>query len=224
MASRMMFAEIKTQDLRDRFGEIPRGLFTVIRGAIATELARFHAAYTTRRLSGATPGESLGRRTGNLARSFMFETTGDRLENLRGRVYFDSTHITVGTIGGDPNTTIAHVHEFGSIITPKRAEWLTVPLEDALTPAGVARGSIQDFPDGRFIDLNEDDLSGLFYVTGPENNLSFLFALLKQVEIKPSLHFREDWNANRTTMAKGIAKPVAAWVADWNEGRRRNAG
>jgi hypothetical protein len=212
-------AEVDASRLVARLEKLPRGFHEATKKTLGVGLARFHANFTARRLSTYSPGQSVGRRTGSLARSFTFETTGDRLSNLKGRVFFDRTHLTVGTIGGDPNTTYAHAHEFGAVIRPKRARWLTIPIGEALTPAGVARGTIRDFPEGFFLRINEDSLEGLFFVREVGDRLEFLFALRKRVSIRPSLHFRDDWRAFKAELVKILAQGTARFIAAWNQGR-----
>lgn len=211
-------AKIDTAVIRQRIGRLPHGFHRAIKKSLGRQLGGFTGDYTQKRLSTHSPGSSVGRRSGTLARALTFETTGDRLDRLRGRVFFDSTHITVGTIGGSPHTTYAHVHEYGATIVPKRAKWLTIPIGEALTPAGVARGSIRDFPEGFFLDVREDSLEGLFFVREIGDRIEFLFALKKKVTIQKSLHFISDWKAFKVELLKGLSRDMAKFIARWNEG------
>lgn len=211
-------ATVDAAALRKRIGRLPAGFHGALKKSLSRALQRFHADFTARRLSSKVPGQSLGRRTGTLARALSFETTGDRLDRLRGRVFFDRTHITVGTIGGSGDTTYAHTHEFGATITPKRAKWLTIPIGEALTPAGVARGTIRDFPEGFFFRPGADTLEGLFFVREVGDRLEFLFALRKRVRIKASLHFIDDWRAFRRELIKELSKGVTQFIISWNKG------
>ena len=78
-----------------------------------------------RRLS----GESLRVRSGILRRSIGTEIREDGAE---GRV-------------GPQGIPYGRIHELGGEVRPVRARYLTIPLDAAKTPAGVARGRATDF-------------------------------------------------------------------------------
>ncbi len=65
-------------------------------------------------------------RTGNLRRSFGYEVKGQGL----------ASELRVFSQG----TTYAAIQEFGGTIKPKTKRFLTIPLPDARTPAGVLKG------------------------------------------------------------------------------------
>lgn len=220
MAGTQIKATVDSSALRKRIGRLPEGFHGAIKKSLSLSLGKFRGDYSARRLTTHSPGKSVQQRTGTLGRALSQEVTGDRLDRLRGRIYFDATHITVGTIGGSPNTTYAHTLEFGATIVPKRAKWLTIPVGEGLTPAGVARyRSIADAPEGFFFRPDEDTLEGLFYVREVGTRLEFLYSLRKKVTIKPTLHLIDDWKAFRRELLKRTSKDMARFVAAWNEGR-----
>jgi|MGYP005650459667 phage gpG-like protein len=90
------------------------------------------------RLSGR-PG--LKRRTGDLARSTNSITVGNDLRNLT----------MIATIGRAKR--YAAIHEFSGVIRPKRAKFLTVPLDSVRTASGVPRFKASEIDDTFTISL-----------------------------------------------------------------------
>jgi hypothetical protein len=75
-----------------------------------------------------TKGGILEPRTGQLRRSVFRVVEEKGANRVEGRVGFD---LSVARYG--------RIHEFGGVITPKRAQNLTIPIGEALTTNGVAR-------------------------------------------------------------------------------------
>jgi len=113
-------------------------------------------------------GEVLHRRTGTLARE----------------TYVKDVTASGSTATVAVNTTIyGPVHEFGAVIKPRRRKWLTVPLADALTPAGALRYSAPEWKDylGKTFLVKKD---GKLFIVGRRNKkLLWLFVLKKEVRI-----------------------------------------
>lgn len=129
---------------------IPRELFRTLRRDAFPEMMReFHADFTRSRLSG---GAGLSRRTGELAKKFIWKVSGGSLRDLEGRV---------GWV--DPETAkIARAHELGTqskggelpdIRSTRPGGKLFVPLPAALTAAGVLKAKYRpvNTPEGRRI-------------------------------------------------------------------------
>lgn len=85
-------------------------------------LSRFKAT----RLSSSSRS-SLGVRTGDLRRSFVFVCRGEKLKDIEGRFQTRSKY--------------AAIHEHGGVVRAKSGKFLRVPIKNgpALTPAGVNR-------------------------------------------------------------------------------------
>jgi hypothetical protein len=92
----------------------------------------------TQKLTGGTSDSRLKVRSGQLRASVRERIIDQKGEAIEGGVGF-------GTVYAWP-----HVGEAGekTIITPKRAKYLTIPLEAAMTPSGVAKGSALNGPWG----------------------------------------------------------------------------
>lgn len=119
-------------------------------------------------------GQSLKRRTGQLARSVdgWLETPLDGVVGVRD----DAGVEAYKWLLGDEEKTI----------TPKRAKFLTIPIDEGLTGAGVARySSPRQVPDGFFIKTKSGQL--LFgYKRGKKGKFRPLFVLVKSVFIQGS--------------------------------------
>jgi len=126
------------------------------------------------RFTGTTGPRSLHTRTGRLVRSLVA-----KVEEVPSGI--------VGRIGS--NVVYAPTHEFGATITPKRSQYLTIPLAAAKTAAGVARfASAKQVP-------------GLIFLTRPGRNPLLVqrdgrggvipyYVLVKSVTIPPRLGLR----------------------------------
>lgn len=133
-------------------------------------------------------GQKLDVRTGNLRRSFQ--------ENKARKVQQRGEAIT-GTVG--TNIEYARIHEYGGTIKPKSKQWLTIPIGEALTPAGVPRGTAREFKNTFFAWSRNGNLI-LFGKSpvGGSKKIVPLFVLKKMVRIprkaymKPSLEEKKD--------------------------------
>lgn len=103
-------------------------------------------------------------------------------------VRFEGSQV-IGTIG-PVGVVYAATHEFGAVITPKRRQWLTIPLDAAKSSAGIPRLSAPEA-------INQ----GAFFVMSRRGNLLIakarrgggitpLFALKKMVKIPARPYLR----------------------------------
>ena len=118
-------------------------------------------------------GQSLKRRSGNLARSIDGWLEAD----------FD------GVVGVRPNAAVSKyawiLGDETKTITPKNAKFLTIPIGENLTGAGVARyTSPRQVPDGFFIESKGKLLFG--YKNGKRGKFRPLFTLVKSVTVQGS--------------------------------------
>lgn len=116
-------------------------------------------------LTGGSAG--LHVRTGHLHRSIGREGPGKRGRKI------------IGAVGSD--IPYAPIHEFGGTITPKRANFLTIPLGAAKTPAGAGRGRARDFPN-TFVRRSKAGKLIIFQKIS-RNRIIPLFLLVKSVRI-----------------------------------------
>jgi len=118
-------------------------------------------------------GQSLKRRSGQLARA----VDGWMQAPLEG------------VVGVRPNSTVAKyawlLGDESKTITPKRAKFLTIPIGENLTGAGVARfSSPRQVPDGFFVKTKGRLLFG--YKRGKKGKFRPLFVLVKSVFVQGS--------------------------------------
>jgi hypothetical protein len=131
------------------FDERSKGLMAKIRDGLAPQkvimgifnlfqrLGGRAAAHVVKKyLSGPTTDKTLSRRTGQLAKAVVGVAT------LKGGVPM----VRLGIFRG-PAMKYAYVLEHGGVILPKKARSLAMPVNDALTPAGVDKyGSPRNYP------------------------------------------------------------------------------
>jgi hypothetical protein len=145
----MQFDVRGARELAVRYDNAPALVAETSFRVIRRIVGRLQSYVVTRKLS----GQSLNARTRNLARSVFSRVElsgGDAV----GRVGFDLKKAVYGRI-----------HELGGVIVPVRAKNLTIPVNSALTPSGVAR-----------FDARE-----LFNNTGPGRSIhGFTFAFMNQ--------------------------------------------
>lgn len=140
------------------------------------------------RLNGGGPVES---RTGRLRDSFDY-VLGEKEDNLMLRIY-------------SAGVPYAEVQELGTKVTgpirPRNSKYLTIPLDDAKTGMGIARGSARSFRDTFVLNLGvrsntPSDMRGvgsMFIVQEGRGGLKWLFMLRKRVELPGGLGFFYTW-------------------------------
>jgi hypothetical protein len=158
-----------------------------ILGARLIEAVRYAR---TNFLTGGTTSERLAVRTGRLRAAFGSSLRGEGVQ-IEGRLGYIVPQ-GAGSAGADP-LIYARVHEGwpqgrrSTSIRPKRARYLTVPLEAAKTGAGVARGRARDFED-TFVARSRAGNLIIFQRQG-DGTIAPLFLLLPEVTIpaRPAL-------------------------------------
>jgi len=129
----------------------------------------------------------LKRRTGTLARATKFK----------------SAKLTRDGIQVDFYTTVyGPIHEHGGTIKAKKAKYLTIPLRDNKTPAGVARYRATEIP-GLFVRRNKHGNLLLSALDG--NELKDYFLLKRQVKIPPRKWFSKAATGSVLRLAQLIA-------------------
>lgn len=91
-----------------------------------------------------------------------------------------------GTVG--TNVPYARIHEYGGEITPKKGQYLTIPLAAALTGAGVLRKPARDWPDTFVMRSKAGNL--LIMQKRKGDDMIPLFVLKKRVNISEKRMFR----------------------------------
>jgi hypothetical protein len=124
----------------------------------------------------------------NISNKILHVRSG-RLRDSISSVVLDEENGITGLIGSgvrQGNRVIyANIQETGGTVTPKRVKWLTIPLQAALTPAGVPRGRARDFQNTFFAYSKAGNLI-LFQRQG--KSIVPLFVLKKSVKV-PASHY-----------------------------------
>ena len=130
--------------------------------------------------AGETTPDRTAVRSGRLRASYTTKTARDT-ESVQMRL----GNIKPGTSG--EVLAYAAIHEFGGVIRPKRAQFLAIPLPDALTPTGVARGKPRDFPNtfiARAANRASHHNEAIIFQKLDDGRARPLFKLVRQVTIK----------------------------------------
>ena len=195
--------KIETLDLEKRIGKITADMVPgVVR--LANDMIDRHQSEMTRRLSNRV----LKRRTGALVRSL--------------RPSYATPERPTATTNVGRGAPYAKAHEFGATIRPRRRQFLTVPLRDAKTAAGVTRQQAQLRRSGRGFETAslvpgaEDTQTFIFTSVGNRKIIAVakrgggvlpLYVLRKSVRIPERLGFRDTWgNQKRWLKTTGAAR------------------
>ena len=145
-------------------------------------------------------GGPIRSRTGKLQRGLRHRVTGSTFKTLK---------LTMSS-GSLP---YAAIQEFGGTITPKNAQYLTVPLSGVL---GGESGKV------RLTARQAIERGAFFFRTGGKlfiarrkgKGLQLLFVLKKSVELKPRLGMREVWESFSGKRKKLIDRALKSALAD----------
>jgi phage gpG-like protein len=200
---------INTDKLSARFKKLGDS-FEPVMVEMVNELVEAHRGSMTRRAS----NRALKRRTGALARSARTElatTARPEARSMIGR--------------GAP---YAKIHETGGTITPRRRQFLTVPLRNALTAAGVTRqaaklerGSSGFRTRGTVPGAASRD-TFIFSAVGGRRLIAVerkgggvlpLYILRKRVTIPARLGFRDEWRQLAKNPRKYANRALKRWLA-----------
>jgi hypothetical protein len=147
-----------------------------------------------------TTGSTLSRRSGKALQSIQdsVKVTGNTFDDVQGQ------------IGG---IFYLKIQEYGGTITPKKSQYLTVPLQAALDGAGIPlRASARDW-DKTFVIKSK---SGNLLICRREGRqIVPLYVLVRQVTIPPRLGMR---NALETGRKYFVDTAVAAMLKEMRNG------
>lgn len=124
--------------------------------------------------------------TGNLLRSQGHEVFGNSIKDLRLRLF----------IGGGVAGRYARIQELGGVVRGK--PWLTIPLPDNLTAAGIPRfKSAKALQGTGRTFLTKSKAGNLIIGMRPEGggNVRWLWILKRSVKLKPRLGFVDTFNS-----------------------------
>lgn len=187
------------------YAQAPGRLYGGIERSLRQSANEWHRAMD-KRTKGATRPDGLARRTGDLARSIQTKTTGapPNLSSLKMRA------VSAGV-------PYAPIHEFGGVVRPKRAKFLTVPASDNLTAAGVVR-----IPSARRLFASRSGKGrrpfvlrkgAKAWIVLPKANgkdLLFLWSLHKSVKIPARLGFFDTWEKYAPARRRRFRRALAS--------------
>lgn len=198
-------AQAQTATVQAALSRLITGASAAVRGAF-DQAGAFHQRAMAKRFEGYS-GKRLGfgsgaiqTRSGDLSLSFGWETRGAGLD-LETKMF-------------SAGVGYARIQEHGGTIRPKNKQYLTVPLPDALTAAGLLKGGAKLVQQGgKYVTADgaptfifkskrgnlligarpgQDFGYGDATIKRPRNNkIVLLYALRKEVSIRPRLGFRE---------------------------------
>lgn len=197
--------------LRDYLQRKGRAAGPVIRSALAQTAVSYTTLLRDRYMSGPTSRTSLSSRSGALRRGIRFagvktESTGYSARVTANKKYA-ATHF--GPRGSE------------TIIRPKNAKALTIPLAAALTSAGVAKGTARNGPWGKTVIIptkRQGNTTAIIYGVRQKQSgknagqgyggLVPLFALVKSVRIPARIDPKDftQWLAD--TFAKNLTAGI----------------
>jgi len=180
-------ATFSPEQLAEALQKAPSAFLSQFDPAMRRYLRGFAQGTMAKRITGR-PG--LINRTGALRRSFGTAVTGEgSVDTWAGTVYTTSPY--------------ARMQEFGGTQTPKKSQFLTIPLASARTGAGASRGGARSFSNTFFAKSKAGNLL-MFQKQGKK--IVPLFVLKKSVSIPPRLGMRSAWeqdvDARRAVLAK----------------------
>lgn len=185
-------AEIRITGLTELQGRLARTIQQVPRltGQVLTRRLTEAVTYAkTTYLAGGTTADRLRVRTGALRASFGMQVQASG-QDVTARIGYILPQGQRGG-AGDP-LVYARIHEgwpnnrAATVIRPRHGQYLAIPLEGALTPAGVARGRPRDFPD-TFVRRASSGRLVILQKAG--NGIVPLFLLVREVSVpaRPAL-------------------------------------
>ncbi len=144
----------------------------------------------------------------------ILKVRSGRLRNSIGSFVIEKEKEIEGIIGSGvrqgERVKYANIHETGGTITPKNVKWLTIPLQSALTPAGVPRGKAKDF-DNTFFAWSKANNLLLFQRQG--KNVIPLFVLKKSVTIPARRYMSKTAEEVMPEIAEIILKRISKELA-----------
>lgn len=189
---------------------VPKALGRELTRGLNREGSDFIRTMKQDQMSEAGPA-SVGTRTGNLRRALKRTVVryGPSPLDQQLMVYFDNQPVKVGPY--------AKALEYGARIRPKHKRFLTIPMPDNLTPAGVVRKTVADLKsDGHSFVYRKGDKAFIveWVREGDRDGLVFRFQLVREVFIDDKLGLRITWRKRRTKQLRMLRTAFAdAWAS-----------
>lgn len=130
----------------------------------------------------------------NVTDNILHRRSGHLAQSIQTSVYQDGASVVTARIGSgvanNRRMPYAEIHEDGGTITPKKAKWLTIPLEAALTPSGVPKKASAREWKNTFVGKSKGGALIIFQKVG-KKTLVPLYVLKKSVRI-PARHYMSE--------------------------------
>lgn len=154
------------------------------------------------RLRGPTGPDSLRTRTGALRRS------------LRHTVQEAGPRVTLENFVGGGPVHYARIHEKGGIITPKKSQFLAIPLAPVQQGSGASRLT-SPRNDGILVPLR---LAGRLFLVrvvgkGARSRIEFRWLLVRRVNMPARLGFIKTWKGEAPKIMAGIKQDLQVLLA-----------
>ena len=213
--------------LQKLLAQLPAELTNAIKGAARTVGDRYVTFHRKARMRAALNktgrprpmGEGIHATAGKegrpgLLKTFRTKIEGSRLANLTLRIW-------------TPNI-IALQHEIGARLRPRRGKYMAIPMQAAQVQGRTSRVAARQAKQRRLVFFRTK--SGKAFLARKPNardrkagrrGLTFLFHLVKKIQLKPRLKFRETW---RTWSKTAAMKLWAGGLSRALSTARRKAG
>ena len=206
MANPEIEITIDMKRFRKAMAQAPDRLFVEIRRFFKAHHNSFIRFIKTRRIASrkgsggqAALKNRLTSRSKTLRQSMLTEDFGRDVDTLEVVSFSTAKH--------------ARIHEVGGTITPKKSNWLTIPLRAAKTKSGIARGKARDYANTFFIKHKTDPNKLLLVRSLGDDDIEPLFVLVKSITLRPRLGWGKTWKKFLPKVGPGIDKAVGRALA-----------
>jgi len=202
MADQSAFVEVKAESASRTLVRLPPAIYARMRKAFERHGQEFDREMQLRLRKG---GGGPQRRTGRLARSIGYRVSGEGLSDLTLHTY-------------SAGVNYAGLQERGGTVRPKPPRrFLTIPMPDNLTAAGVPRfGSAAELRGSgkTFVFRNAEGKLFIGYRPSAKAKLRVLWRLVPSATIPPRLGFVDTWTKLEGNRAKRNLDAVEAAAKD----------
>lgn len=192
---------VDSKRLQEAMRKAPQRLYAGLRDAFAGHYKSFFERFKIENLRAGKSGRGVQTRSGRLRDSFFREVRGDSLGTIEAEAYS----------AGNP---YARIQEEGDTITPKKGQYLTIPLDAARQGdrrGAITRASARNFANTFFLETRAGKL--LIMQKQGAGNIVPLFLLVESVTLKPRLGFRKLWDKMLPSFFRKIDGAVDAALA-----------
>jgi hypothetical protein len=191
-------------DLATHLDRGKREMMSILKNQIEMYLEEIATAMEAKHsgpYKGGTTPDSLSKRSGEGIASIRksISITGNSINNV------------VGKMGG---VFYLGVQEEGGTLTPKSAQYLTVPLDAALDANGVPkRLSVREW-DNTFVGTSRDGSKKIVYLRLLDHKVLPLYLLVSKVSIVPRLGMKKEAENRLTDLTTKLSAAIVAAIGE----------